>query len=192
MQTLMKFRIPLRVIITAMGLLLGGAACHRVDDFVETKTNAEKGDYRAQYGLGLAYESGDHVERDFVEAAKWYRKSADQGYDRAQDALGWLYRDGKGVRQDDNEADHWFRLAANQGHANAQTILAVQYAAGRGVPHDYVQAYRWAFLANKQGNIQAARLMEEFKKEMSSSQVADAEHQAGEFVPKRSAVPPGN
>ena len=41
---------------------------------------AESGDATAQYNLAVAYEQGEVVPLDYVEAAKWYRKAAEQGH----------------------------------------------------------------------------------------------------------------
>jgi TPR repeat protein len=40
---------------------------------------ARVGDRAMQFEVGVAYETGSGVERDYVEAARWYRVSADQG-----------------------------------------------------------------------------------------------------------------
>ena len=45
---------------------------------------AEKGDAKAQFVLGLKYDTGKGVPQDYAEAAKWYRKAKDQGVASAQ------------------------------------------------------------------------------------------------------------
>ena len=45
---------------------------------------AEHGNANAQLNLGLVYEHGDGVSRDYKEAAKRYRLSAEQGEAAAQ------------------------------------------------------------------------------------------------------------
>lgn len=42
---------------------------------------------KGQYELGLKYENGDGVPRDYLQAASWYRKAADQGDANAQKRL---------------------------------------------------------------------------------------------------------
>ena len=64
--------------------------------------------------LGQLYEEGQGVPRDYLEALKWYRKSADQGDVWAQLAVGRFYEQGYGVHQDDEEAGFWFSLAASR------------------------------------------------------------------------------
>ena len=41
----------------------------------------------AFYELGVCYENGEGVERDFDTAIAWYRKAAEGGFDRAQSAI---------------------------------------------------------------------------------------------------------
>ena len=45
----------------------------------------------AQNYLGVAYDSGDGVEQDFVEAVKWYRLAAEQGMPKRNINLGSSY-----------------------------------------------------------------------------------------------------
>ena len=40
---------------------------------------AEKGDAKAQFVLGLKYDTGKGVRQCYAEVAKWYRKAKDQG-----------------------------------------------------------------------------------------------------------------
>lgn len=84
---------------------------------------AERGDADAQFNLGLCYYNGWGVSKNYVEAARWFRKSADQGYAKAQYNLGYCYYIGNGVAKNCVEAVRWFRKAARQGHANAQKLL---------------------------------------------------------------------
>ena len=50
------------------------------------------------------YEDGQGVADDWVEAAKWWRKSAEQGYAGGQYALGRAYQFGIGVPQSRQDA----------------------------------------------------------------------------------------
>ena len=49
---------------------------------------AERGNDIAQHRLAKMYEAGEGGTQDYVEAAKWYRKSAEQEYADAQYKLG--------------------------------------------------------------------------------------------------------
>ena len=45
---------------------------------------AEAGDAEAQYKLGMSYLRGDGVEKDLVEAARWFQRAAEGGYEPAR------------------------------------------------------------------------------------------------------------
>jgi TPR repeat protein len=66
------------------------------------------------------YYTGDGVELDNKEAAKWFRKAARQGDVDAQFLLARMYFEGEGVQQDFVKAYSWFHLSA----ANGNTIAA--------------------------------------------------------------------
>ena len=83
----------------------------------------EQGDASAQVALGLMYDSGRGVPRDYAAAMSWYRKAADQHNASAQSALGFMYAVGHGVERDDAAAMAWYRRAANQGDTSAQAAL---------------------------------------------------------------------
>jgi uncharacterized protein len=129
------------------------------------------------------YEQGHGVPPDYTEAAKWYRTAADQGYAVAQFNLGNMYRKGQGVPQDYEEAVKWYRSAAEHSLAFAQTNLGIMYAVGQGVEKDYVRAYVWLNLAAAQGDGNASRGREHILKDMSSSQIAEAQRLAREWKP---------
>ena len=65
---------------------------------------AEQGNAGAQNYLGVMYEGGRGVPKDYKQAVVWYRKAADQGDASAQANLGLMYRNGLGVQRNDAEA----------------------------------------------------------------------------------------
>jgi len=104
------------------------------------------------YETGLNYETGDGVEKDFAEAAFWFRKAAEKGHAYAQYFLAWLYKDGgEGLERDLNEAAFWFRKAAEKGHADAQYDLGFLYEYGEGLERDLNEAKKWYRKAADQG-----------------------------------------
>ena len=120
-----------------------GMTPEEVKAFKGYRTQAEKGDPVAQFGMGECYSSGMGVAEDLVEAVKWYRKAADQGYAQAQSTLGHCYLNGEGVAWDKVEAVKWFRKGADQGDALNQNNLGFCYAEGKGVAKDEVEAYAY-------------------------------------------------
>ena len=82
----------------------------------ELKALAEKGDAKAQHGLGMCYFQGlGGLPEDQEAAIPWFKKSAAQGYMEAQHTLGYCYANGQGVARDMTEAVKWLRLAAAAG-----------------------------------------------------------------------------
>ena len=73
--------------------------------------------------MGVIYEAGKGVGQYYIEAAKWYIKSAKQGYAPTQYNLGQLYEFGNGVNKDLAEAAIWYQKGAKQGHENAMKRL---------------------------------------------------------------------
>jgi len=118
----------------------------------ELLERTEKGDAASQYELASAFSNGRGVERDYVEAVKWFCKAAEQNHANAQDNLGDCYRIGRGVERDYVEAVKWFRKAAEQNHAGAQCKLGDCYLLGLGVKKDDVEAIKWYRKAAEQNH----------------------------------------
>ena len=118
------------------------------------RKKAEAGDAQAQAGLAWLYFSGETVEKDLAQAAKWYRKSAEQNDPVAQFNLGSMFAKGLGVERSEKEAAKWYRRAAEQGHAAAQANLGVLLANGEGVAKDDAEAVKWYRKAAEQGSSQ--------------------------------------
>jgi hypothetical protein len=115
------------------------------------RTQAAQGNAAAQAKLGLLYDTGLGVPKDYAQAAKWYEDAAVQGNVNAQFLLGALYAHGEGVPQDYAKARRWYEKAAAQGDAQAQQNLGALYFNGHGVPQDYGQARHWWEKAAAQG-----------------------------------------
>ena len=151
-------------------------------DYETTRLAAEQGAADAQYNVGVAYENGDGVPQDDVEAARWFRLAAEQGEARAQVNLGVMYDTGRGVPQDYAEAVRWYRLAAEQGEASAQFNLGIMYATGQGVPQDDVTAHMWLNLAAATGHEDARKAREIVAGRMTREQIAEAQARARKWA----------
>jgi uncharacterized protein len=77
----------------------------------------------AQMALGLMYEKGDGVTKDFKEAVKLYQLAAEKGDSDAQYKLGLMYSNGEGVSKNYKEAAKLFQLALEKGNLLAQGEL---------------------------------------------------------------------
>jgi len=148
----------------------------------EIRKEAEGGDARAQWLLGSRYQFGEGVEKDEVQAVKWFRMAAEQGDVNAQHTLGAMYAVGQGVKKDLAEAAKWFSKAAEQGDAEAQNDLGVMYVKGIEVPKDYVEAYRWANVAAARGNSTAKEFRDLLERAMTREQIAEGQRRAAAFV----------
>jgi hypothetical protein len=80
----------------------------------QLRTQAEKGQVESQYKLGIAYDEGLGVARDYTEAFKWYRLAAEQGHVHSQYPVGDMYMSGNGVAKNDAEAVKWFARRQNR------------------------------------------------------------------------------
>ena len=101
------------------------------------------GDSFGQYGIGLYYQHGSGVEKDYAEARKWYEKSVRQGNRAAKTNLGILYLEGKGGPKDQSKGAALVKEAAEAGSKHAQYTLAHLYADVEGVPQSDDQAVNW-------------------------------------------------
>ena len=109
---------------------------------------AEKKSPEAAFQLGRVYEEGrDGVDKNAVEAAKAYRKSADLGNAQAQAELGDLYHRGEGLTKSDKDAVAWYKKAVAQGYTPAIAAVGAMYEKGEGVPVDKTKAYTYFTLA---------------------------------------------
>ena len=169
--------------LTVISLLIAGVAgCGPTNPI---RKAAEQGDADAQYRLGSMYYRGYNkdIDKDDVEAVKWYRKAAEQGLAEAQFALGYMYHSGYGVPKDDGEAAKWYLNAAEQGVSGAQCNLAQMYYKGEGVPKDSVEAYALYLLAAANGDGLAKQLL----RGRTPDQLAEAQKRATELTEKINA-----
>jgi hypothetical protein len=153
--------------------------------FNEFKALAEEGNIESQYNVGMMYYNGRGVfYKDYNEALKWFRKAAEKEFPRAQYSLGVMYMKGEGVPKDNAEAVKWYRKAADQELADAQYNLGMMYGLGQGVSKDLVQAHMWFDLAAEQGDSEAQRDKDKVAREMTKSQIAEAQRLAKQWKPK--------
>ena len=75
-------------------------------------------------------------------------------------------------------------LASEQGSPQAQHNMAYLYYNGQGVNIDKVYAHMWASIASSQGFENSKGLLETLNKEMTTTQIEEAERLARECVKK--------
>ena len=114
---------------------------------------AALGDSAAMVNLGLMYENGEGVRRDYRAARGWYEKAAALdnagGDDQPRHPLPvWP----GGHRGSSTTRAPWYERAADLGDAAAMANLAYMYDGGRGVPVDKVKARDWYLKGAEAGN----------------------------------------
>ena len=134
------------------------------DDFHKAKEAAKKGDH--------------------ATALKFLRPLAEQGDAEAQYILASFYREGTGLLQDFKESVRWYRKAAEQGHLGAQNDFGVMYAKSYGIAKDLVRAHMWYNLSGSKGNEKGSKNRDLLTKEMTPSQISEAQDMAKECLKK--------
>lgn len=114
--------------------------------------NAIKQDYEpANYTMGLIY---GLAQKDYVNAAKYYRKAAESGNSDAMVNLGTLYERGYGVPMDYEKAYALYFKAAQDNNYYACYNLGLCYQYGRGKDIDLTKAVYWYKKAEEAGGDQ--------------------------------------
>jgi TPR repeat protein len=101
------------------------AAAPVVPDYDTLLALAQQGHPIAQFNLGVKYDFGQGVDKDPLQAVRWYRLAAAQGHGGAQYNLGGMYFEGVGVKRDLVRATMWFTLSAETGISGAAKNRAV-------------------------------------------------------------------
>jgi len=91
---------------------------------------AQSGNVYGMMGIAEAYRNGRVISKDYIEAARWFRRGADLGEATAMYSLGSLYMSGSGVTKDYGETVRWYRKAADLGDVNAMDALAALFING--------------------------------------------------------------
>ena len=140
------------------------------------------------FGMGWSGDFQKGIEAynkgDYTTALKEWKPLAEGGNTDAQYNLGIIYHNGLGVPQDYKEAVRLYRLAAEQGLADAQNNLANRYYYGEGVNKDIVYAHMWKNISASNGYEPAKEDLKIIEKEMTSSDISDAQRLARECVKK--------
>lgn len=143
---------------------------------------AQGGDAQAQTYMGILYERGKGVPKDYAESAKWYRLAAVQGKADAQKHLADMYRKGNGVSQDFAQAVIWYTKAAEQGVQAAQYNLGQLYANGEGIERDYVRSYMWFNIAAISGNAPYVESRDKVAKKLNKEQIEEAQRLSRQWI----------
>lgn len=110
---------------------------------VEMMQKSAEADYPpAQYCLGQIYENGIGVDRDMVNAARWYRRAALNGDIDAICKMGFirLSADSQALQQ---EAPRWWKTGADLGNSECMVYLGLWYNDSSSRDFDPQEAVTW-------------------------------------------------
>jgi localization factor PodJL len=91
---------------------------------------AASGNAEALFEIARRYTDGDGVERNLIEAAKWYELAAERGFAPAQYRYANFLEKGHGLSVDLTQSAMWYEKAAQSGNALAMHNLAVLLTSG--------------------------------------------------------------
>jgi TPR repeat protein len=121
--------------------------------FREFKSLASRGHMKAQFHLGLLYEMGLGVKRDYDEAANWYRKAAVQGDMNAMKKLAEMQR--KGLTTSSEQPPIPPQWGGNTYTPESQHEIGIMYFKGIGVQQNFSFASYWFRKSANQGYYKA-------------------------------------
>ena len=117
---------------------------------------AQNGDAFYQYGMGVLYEDGAGVERDYETARQFYLLAASHGQPNAFQRLGIFYLHGFGVDVSADTAVAYFEKAASFGLTDAMLDLGRLYLDGELVKQSDTKALQYFQAAWDKGDEEAA------------------------------------
>lgn len=154
------------------------------------KKSAANGDPLAAYKMSSYYAGHFQgvVNPDNLKSLQYNLVAGKAGYILAQLELGDIYA----AKNDFWEAARWWKLAGEQGDAGSLQRLALLQKDGKGVEKDLVLAYvnlrLAAQLSKNESNSKAIAQLQEFKANLSSTELSRAEHLIAVWKPKISIV----
>jgi len=137
-----------------------GVRLYQAGDYVAASkailAAAQAGNILAQTQIGLHYEKGIGLAKNYAEAARWYRRGAESGDSLGMKNIGQMYEEGKGVPEDWIEAARWYTKSAELGNKEGEAALARAYQFGIGVPQNRKTSIFWDQKAAAQGDQSSA------------------------------------
>ena len=121
--------------------------------------NAEKGDATAMLNLGICYEHGIGVSRNYSKALAWYQKAADNGVAEGYYNVGVCYEIGMGDKADPQKAAAYFLQSAEMGFAQGMFKMADIYLVGFGVQQNDTNSFELLNKAARSGHPAAMNAM---------------------------------
>jgi len=129
------------------------------DKFKKVFRYARYGNPGAQVLVATAFLTGDGLEQDVKQGAKWLKKAVRQGSTKALWMLSNLYRDGIGVEQDLEKAEHLLQRAIKRSYGPAMFQKAAQTFDLAGDTNSNKEEIELIKLADKAGYKPASYLL---------------------------------
>jgi len=115
------------------------------------RNSATNGFVPAMLNLGLLFEGGEYVQRDYRQAFHWFTEAADKNNPEGLLQLGGCHYYGLGTTPDLAKAGECYRRAADLTNYVAMKSLGYFLMNGLGVNKDTDAAKRWFTRAAKEG-----------------------------------------
>lgn len=109
----------------------------KMDELIK---QAEEGDARAQFRLGLAFYKGNRVEKDEEKAFEWWMKAVEQGVEYAAYCLGCIYFEKKDFQ---TAMEYYLKAISDPVINEAGFQLGVIYENGLGLEKDIDKAIEY-------------------------------------------------
>lgn len=105
----------------------------------------------AYYKIGVFYQFGFYVKKDYEKAWEWYKKSTKLKYSQAFVNLGYLYDNGLYPVEDLEMAFYLYKKASKLGNGMGSWNLSIMYDKGSYVEKNPFECHKYALLALEQG-----------------------------------------
>ncbi|KAI8882326.1 HCP-like protein [Backusella circina FSU 941] len=96
---------------------------------------ASKNNQKAQYRLGLMYETGKDASPNWIKALEYYEKARENGNTDAANKLAYMYLNGYGVCQNYQKAFDYMTEASYKGPGEAVNLLLQSYETTKEKEH---------------------------------------------------------
>lgn len=126
------------------------------ESMVGTRETAATGDTWALYGMGMIYEDGAAVAKDYNIARQYYLHAAEQKEPYAFHRLGIFYEHGFGVDSSMETAVGYYEKAADLGLTDAMIVLGNLYLDGSRVQQSDRKAFGYFQDAWNKGDAEGA------------------------------------
>ncbi len=158
----------------------------------ELEPAAQSGDATAQYYLGVLYDHGEGVARNYRTAAEWYEKAAarwfapaaEAGHPMASYLLCRMVDEGRGVERDLDRALSLCRAAADHGVTGAQYNTALLLTEQSTDRENWTEAYTWFLLATRANYPGAKQNLNVVAKWLNEADIIRARAAADAWQPK--------